>query len=130
MTHTPTPWRVEEGTTLIWGKCDPDDMTTWGMGYPVVDVRLQSRWGERPDTDETDANAAFIVRAVNSHDALIAALNGLLFNYDPEACAIPVEPDPGCIECTSGVTPNDMNTGPCSLHRAYTALAQARGEGL
>jgi len=72
--HTPTPWRVEEGTDLIWGACNPDDRTTYGMGYSIVQGK-SGAWGARqPDMDEREANAAFIVKAVNNHDALVSVL--------------------------------------------------------
>ncbi len=32
--------------------------------------------------------------------------------------------DAGCLECTSGTTPNDRNTGPCAYHRAKAILAR------
>jgi hypothetical protein len=57
-------------------------------------------------------------------DALaIARINqesviGLVARYDEERQCIPIEPDPGCLACTSGTTPNDRNTGPCAFHRA------------
>jgi len=35
--------------------------------------------------------------------------------------------DPGCIQCTSGATPNIYNTGPCPYHRFDAALKKARG---
>lgn len=32
------------------------------------------------------------------------------------------QPDPGCIDCTSGTVPNRLNTGPCALHAAKRLL--------
>lgn len=72
--HTPTPWRVEEGTDLIWGACNPDDQSSYGMGYPVIEGKIP-RWKPyKPSMDEREANAAFIVKAVNNHDALVKDL--------------------------------------------------------
>jgi hypothetical protein len=72
--HTPTPWRVEEGTDLIWGACNPDDQSTYGMGYSIVQGK-SGAWGNRkPDMDEREANAALIVKAVNNFEALVKAL--------------------------------------------------------
>lgn len=80
--HTPTPWRVEEGTDLIWGACNPDDQSTRGMGYSIAQGKSGS-WGDRkPDMDEREANAAFIVKAVNNHDALTKAINNYLATFD------------------------------------------------
>jgi len=38
--------------------------------------------------------------------------------------------DPGCRDCTSGVTPDRYHTGPCALHRAEALLRalEVRGE--
>jgi hypothetical protein len=61
--HTPTPWKTEtpkgweqKGLTAIWS--DGVMVATCG----------------RQGTQEQQDNAAFIVRACNSHDALVAAL--------------------------------------------------------
>ena len=74
VTHTPTPWRIENGTTLIWGNCNPDDHSTRGMGYPIVEAMINpsGNWSTGPYADEGNANAEFIVLAVNFHDALTA----------------------------------------------------------
>ncbi|WNV09993.1 hypothetical protein [Tardiphaga sp. 709] len=76
--HTPTPWRVERGTDLIWGACNPDDMTTYGMGYAIVCGTTSSYTGGKPSIDEREANADFIIKACNSHDALVKALEGMV----------------------------------------------------
>jgi hypothetical protein len=77
MAHTPTPWRVEDGTTLIWGKCDPDDKTTYGMGYPVARLEHPYSSSRLPTPEEQDANAALIVNAVNNHADLLATLKAV-----------------------------------------------------
>lgn len=63
--HTKGPWRVEEGTTLVWGACNPDDLTNYGMGYPVAECRITpiSSWAKGPDSDEGEANARLIAAA-------------------------------------------------------------------
>lgn len=68
MTHTPEPWRIEEGTTLIWGACDPDDQSTHGMGYPITDCRTtpSGKWAKGPDVEAGAANASRIVACVNA----------------------------------------------------------------
>jgi len=72
--HTPTPWRIEEGTTGIWGACNPDDQSSYGMGYPVTDARItpvsMSSWCKGPYADEGEANARRIVAAVNGTSTL------------------------------------------------------------
>lgn len=79
--HAPTarPWRVEDGTTLIWGNCNPDDQSTRGMGYPIAECRTNpsGNWSTGPWADEAEANAAFIVHAVNCHDDLLEALEAV-----------------------------------------------------
>lgn len=64
--HTPGPWRVEEGTTLIWGDCNPDDTTTYGMGYPIAECRMtpSASWAKGPKKyEEAEANARLIAAA-------------------------------------------------------------------
>lgn len=73
--HTPTPWRVEQDTTLIWGACNPDDMSNYGMGYPVAECRItpiSMHWAKGPNADQGEANAELIVKAVNSYASLIS----------------------------------------------------------
>lgn len=68
---TKGPWRVEEGTTLIWGACNRDDNSSYGMGYPVAEAQMPRRWnGDNPTTEEIDTNA----RAIASLPDLIAEL--------------------------------------------------------
>ena len=73
---TARPWRVEEGTTLIWGACDPDDLSSYGMGHPVAQACLFRGWNRRhePTIDQAMANAALIVEAVNAYEPLKARL--------------------------------------------------------
>ena len=56
--HTPTPWHVA-GTSRIRAEMTP-------LNDLIADVHWRNR----------DANAEFIVRAVNAHDDLVAALRG------------------------------------------------------
>jgi hypothetical protein len=57
--HTPTPWTYDSVTRQIW---DEHRRTIVDMDYG----------DQLPGMDE--ANAAFIVRACNSHDQLVGAL--------------------------------------------------------
>ena len=74
MKHTPGPWRVEEGTTLVWGACIQDDLTSYGLGYPVARMEMPSAWSRagRPDMAEQAANALLIAEAPAMADALDA----------------------------------------------------------
>lgn len=82
--HTPLPWRVEQGTDLIWGACNPDDDSTYGMGYPIVVGRTDlGSWNRMyPDIDERMANAARIVRSVNALPAIVKALEEIASTFD------------------------------------------------
>ena len=55
-THTPTPWRNDLHNNILAG-----------------DVTVATVWGDNKDKP-TKENAAFIVRAVNSHEALLEAV--------------------------------------------------------
>lgn len=71
--HTPTPWKVVTGlygTTSIWA--DGEEMAICPINYD----------GARRPPEESTANAEFIVRAVNCHDELLAALEDILASYD------------------------------------------------
>jgi hypothetical protein len=62
---TKGPWRVEQDTTLIWGACNQDDTTTYGMGYPIAEAKLRtSGWNADPiNWDTINANARLIAMA-------------------------------------------------------------------
>lgn len=58
--HTPGPWKVSE---------TPEPGSAWTITSPSGHIAIG--WG--PGSSQDDANAEFIVRACNSHDALLAA---------------------------------------------------------
>ena len=69
MKHTPTPWRIRDlnddfgkNAPQIATMADPD-----GFGKPIASVCHLSE-------SEREANAAYIIQCVNSHSALVAAL--------------------------------------------------------
>lgn len=62
--HTPTPWEIEPHTMV-----DKE----FSVGPFTLDY-------DDVDHDEQDANAEFMVRAVNSHDALLAAAKTVVKN--------------------------------------------------
>jgi hypothetical protein len=80
---TKGPWRVEKDTTLVWGNCNPDDASSWGMGFPVARsvTRSFSVWAQRPDDDEAVANAHLTAAAPD----LYAALDALLKFHEASA---------------------------------------------
>lgn len=79
---TPGPWRVEEGTTLVWGACNPDDRSTYGMGYPVTQARVRlgaaTEYMSEFREDEAEANARLIAAAPALYEALTRAREVLI----------------------------------------------------
>ena len=68
--HTPTPWKAEKGRTV---------MHVTGQHFVVCQISTTGYRGDTPEdkrmyAERAEANAAFIVRAVNAHDELVAAL--------------------------------------------------------
>ena len=70
---TPGPWRIESGTTLLWGACSEDDLSSYGMGYPIAECRITpiSKWPKGPNYDEGIANARLISAAPDMFEALL-----------------------------------------------------------
>jgi hypothetical protein len=70
--HTPTPWRFNEHPTYA-------DFTIWGDNglVPVV-----TELGDGLTYEQDCANARMIVRAVNAHADLVAALEACLVRLD------------------------------------------------
>lgn len=72
--HTPTPW--------YWTKVIERNFDgSGGDAWPIY--KKDGRYAH-PATANNESDAAFIVRAVNSHDALVAALE--LFERQWNAC--------------------------------------------
>lgn len=76
-THSPLPWRVEENWydgplfDLKSGDLDIGTSMVYDTAHPEV-----------RDFDADAANAAFVVKAVNCHDELVAALKAWLAFLD------------------------------------------------
>jgi hypothetical protein len=64
--HTPAPWEVKDGSYNING-----DHMKWIAGPDHIVIAMVTDKNLK-DTTRRDADAAFIVRAVNSHEALLA----------------------------------------------------------
>ncbi len=76
--HTPTPWEWEKIENAAWSDYGPN-LRSVAMGSPKV----LSAWGHDAwGVDVNDANAEFIVRACNSHDELVSALEAALHALD------------------------------------------------
>lgn len=124
--HTPTPWyyapAMQTGLTRPYEKFDiyhvtpPDRNNSYGVDTGSRKVFL-GMIRSRPSKSETEANAAFIVRAVNSHDALVEALEGLRSWAAEAQKRLPVE------------TWADLEShGTVQILDATAALALAKGE--
>lgn len=82
-TPTPTPWVVDYGLTVGHIKSVPQDAIPGVTGTPTV-ARYDIDYGRKGvsyPTDEQRANAAHIVKCVNHHDELVAALNAITAAY-------------------------------------------------
>lgn len=62
---TPRPWHIESWSPSLEGWLIADDANGWTLC-------LRSEWPARAEMSA--ANAALIVKAVNAHEALVAAL--------------------------------------------------------
>lgn len=75
--HSPLPWSVDPHNNILASydtdAINPDDGKPGDC--PVV-AKIPGMFGASSDTAQ--ANAAFIVRAVNSHDALVSALKEMV----------------------------------------------------
>ena len=86
--HTAGPWRVEQDTTLIWGDCNPDDATSYGMGYPIAECRVtpSGSWAKGPKGhSEAEANALLIAAAPDLLHALHECQSVLAMLVAPDA---------------------------------------------
>jgi len=87
--HTPTPWQVAKDFLGPGTYGDGDGIPIFPVngGVAICDVVARNGQGlSRPDVQAmADANAELICRAVNSHEALVAALkravDGLTCRY-------------------------------------------------
>lgn len=66
-THTPTPWMVRPDSREIWS-------AMLSESNRMVAQVAAAPFAPYPTSAEGNANAAFIVRAVNAHDDLVKAL--------------------------------------------------------
>lgn len=101
--HTPTPWKViseHPGQYTILPAKSAKFPDAWTIAY-IRDFQK-----------EDEANAAFIIRAVNNHTALVAALESLLGPL----------PDKWGYRAASNAMDDEKRT------KARAALAAAQGE--
>jgi len=78
--HTPTPWRAWGDE--VYGQCDETATrpgnTTLAVKTQMAVLVCDTSMSLATSLEQDDANAAFIARACNSHDALLAACEELL----------------------------------------------------
>lgn len=77
--HTPTPWYLETTSAGLWIGIEK------AAGGKVGDIIVSLDVGEEYNPWHNElaaANAAFIVKAVNLHDELVAAVRSFLADYD------------------------------------------------
>lgn len=105
--HSPTPWKVEEkehGRTQRVISVDRSGV--------IAELRNYGQSGDNLPAvcflDELRANAAYIVRAANCHEELVASLRGLLEVLKAGEF--------------------DTTAGTCAVVRAYSCLDRAEGK--
>lgn len=81
---TPGPWRRDENN--VWGACNPDDTTSYGMGINIVECRSSvPQWAREPlDYEKSETNAAFIAAA---NPATVLELIAAARSVGTSACA-------------------------------------------
>lgn len=110
MTHTKTPWHVVENGLAGYGDNGPNFFICAegkGKSSPIAVMSLTHKlldYGETPRYKQTKEDAAFICRAVNSHERMVEALENLIAAADAH------------VECADAVD------------AAKAALAAAKGE--
>lgn len=73
---TPGPWRIFEEESTVWQDINPDDPTSYGVGFPVAEACRPPSWGgARPTVEERLANARLIASAPD----MLAALKAIPF---------------------------------------------------
>ena len=114
MTHTETPWQVEEGHI----QRDSGGIRYWQItnGQDAIACNQFCYAGYDPDVNI--ANAARIVHCVNTHDALVKALEGCI----PSGVCLTNSNIPD-----DTIVPIDATMG--EFRAVAAALALAKGEG-
>lgn len=111
--HTPTPWQLQDGLS------NRNITTSEGDCIARVDMAIeqdeQGKW--HPNHEVTEANAAFIVRACNSHEALVEALGYYVAQHRKWRFDLPERNE------------NDGKEWNRTLAIAEAALGKAQGNG-
>jgi hypothetical protein len=113
--HTPTPWVIPQGEDNGHVVCIGDDPKN--PGRILFILRTPSGTSDVLTFEELSAHAAFIVRAVNSHEALVRAMDEC-----QRALAMMVQPS--AIKATSSM--NAWTIAVMAEASARAALASTR----
>jgi hypothetical protein len=73
--HTPTPWSLHVHTGGLAGEAHINGPHNCAICYVGFGTETASHY---VTGDEAEANAAFIVKAVNNHESLVAAAKSLI----------------------------------------------------
>lgn len=89
--HTPTPWKCDNKATKRSNfgdfKCTVSHKNSgegFPSGLPFYETVAVALGGVRDEGEVAEANAAYIVRCVNSHEELVRSLQYALEHYVPE----------------------------------------------
>lgn len=104
--HTPTDHVCGTPDAM----CDTDCMRTAGDTWAMCDA----------DTDRMERAAIAIEGLTDDCLALVATLKKCIASFEDMGEAMPM--DAGCIQCTAGTVPNNLNTGLCGYHAAKGLL--------
>ena len=125
--HTPTPWEVD--VDFDYDLCfteDGEPMSGWQI-YGPKSWPVAAAWVEGiVDRLTGRANAEFIVKAVNSHDRLVEALENALNGIDAALVDVRAARRRGNID--PGLEAAEYNLSHLT-NDVVAALAAARGEG-
>ena len=82
MAHTLTPWRIVGRDGEAWTITDEQSRHA---AFPVIFGEYGNRICnvDSHEDEDCDANAEFIVRAVNSHEEVVEALKSLVHYFEP-----------------------------------------------
>lgn len=92
MTHTVTPWAIDRETKGTLLRLYGAGKEIGSINGVMLDADQVSPMTFREALDEAEANAALVIKAVNSHGKLIEALIGMIAfleeNYDHNEAAM------------------------------------------
>lgn len=100
--HTPTPWMLGRGSLIEIFAVDPDNPDSVDSTDTLHVATVQRRGAK--SVLQRHADAAFIVRACNSHEQLVAAVRGSHAAIDRLMARL-IQLDPTFMPSQSGIYP-------------------------